>query len=107
MFTPGYGVDGYFLHNLQESGNAIIVGYNGNPSDDKKNEKFPHSISFTSDAIIQDDIVESQFFNEVKKSQINSIVDFIKEVEQEHDNYLEPDRIKIKFGQFIDGVCLI
>ena len=59
VFTPGYGVDGYFLHNLQESGNAIIVGYNGNPSDDKKNEKFPHSISFTSDAIIQDDIVDN------------------------------------------------
>ena len=59
VFTPGFGEDGYFLHNLQESGNAIIVGYNGNPSEDKKNEKFPHSISFTSDENIKDDIIDN------------------------------------------------
>ena len=52
--------------------------------------------------------MERKDYTDVLSSQqINSIVDFIKEVEQEHDNYLEPDRIKIKFGQFIDGVCLI
>ena len=52
--------------------------------------------------------MERKDYTDVLSSQqINFIVDFIKEVEQEHDNYLEPDRIKIKFGQFIDGVCLI
>lgn len=52
--------------------------------------------------------MEIKDYTEVLNSQqIDTIVDTIKEVEQEYDNYLDSDRIEIKFGQFIDGVCLI
>ena len=52
--------------------------------------------------------MEIKDFTEVLSSQqIEYIVDTIKEIEQEYDEYLESDRIEIKFGQFIDGVCLI
>ena len=45
VFTDGfsYSATSTFIKNLQESGNAIIVGYNGNPSEKKKNEKFDSS----------------------------------------------------------------
>ena len=47
VFTDGFAVYGnsLFIKNLQESGNAIIVGYNGNPSEKKKNDKFDASQS--------------------------------------------------------------
>ncbi len=42
VFTDGYSYSGtsVLIKNLQETGNAIIVGFNGIPSEDKKNEKF-------------------------------------------------------------------
>ena len=45
VFTDSfsYSATSIFIKNLQESGNAIIVGYNGNPSEKKKNEKFDSS----------------------------------------------------------------
>ena len=47
VFTDGfsYSATSVLIKNLQESGNAIIVGYNGNPSEKKKNEKFDSSQS--------------------------------------------------------------
>ena len=45
VFTDGfsYSATSMLIKNLQESGNAIIVGYNGNPSEKKKNDKFDAS----------------------------------------------------------------
>ncbi len=45
VFTDGlsYSATSLFIKNLQESGNAIIVGYNGNPSVIKKHDKFDSS----------------------------------------------------------------
>ena len=47
VFTDGfsYSATSMLIKNLQESGNAIIVGYNGNPSKKKKNDKFDASQS--------------------------------------------------------------
>ena len=47
VFTDGfsYSATSVLIKNLQESGNAIIVGYNGNPSEKKKNDKFDASQS--------------------------------------------------------------
>jgi len=44
IFTNGYlsGISSLFIRDIQEFGNAIIVGYNGNPS---KKEKFDASFS--------------------------------------------------------------
>ena len=45
VFTDGlsFSATSLFIKNLQESGNAIIVGYNGNPSVTKKHDKFDSS----------------------------------------------------------------
>lgn len=52
--------------------------------------------------------MEIKDYTEVLNSQqIDTIVDLIKEVEQDYYGLWEPDRIEIKFGQFIDGICLI
>ena len=47
IFTDGFSFSttSDFIKDLQESGNAIIVGYNGIPSNDKKKEKFNGSQS--------------------------------------------------------------
>ncbi len=47
VFTDGYAFSAtsLFIKNLQESGNAIIVGYNGNPSEKRKHDKFDSSQS--------------------------------------------------------------
>ena len=50
VFTDGYSfsVTSSFIKDLQETGNAIIVGYNGIPSERRKKEKFNGSQSPTS-----------------------------------------------------------
>jgi hypothetical protein len=47
IFTDGYSFSttSFFIKDLQESGNAIIVGYNGIPSNEKKRIKFNGSQS--------------------------------------------------------------
>ena len=47
VFTDSfsYSTTSFFIKNLHETGNAIIVGYNGNPSEEKKNDKFDSSQS--------------------------------------------------------------
>ncbi len=47
VFTDSfsYSATSLFIKNLQESGNAIIVGYNGNPSEKRKHDKFDSSQS--------------------------------------------------------------
>ena len=49
VFTDGYSfsVTSSFIKDLQETGNAIIVGYNGIPSEKRKKEKFNASQSPT------------------------------------------------------------
>ena len=47
VFTDGYSFSttSFFIKDLQESGNAIIVGYNGIPSKEREKEKFNGSQS--------------------------------------------------------------
>ena len=47
IFTDAFsnGITSFFIKDLQETGNAIIIGYNGNPSENKKKEKFDSSQS--------------------------------------------------------------
>ncbi len=47
IFTDGllFSSGSLFMNNIQESGNAIIIGYNGNPSNKKKDIKFEASQS--------------------------------------------------------------
>jgi len=47
VFTDGFSFSttSFFIKDLQESGNAIIVGYNGIPSEERKKEKFNGSQS--------------------------------------------------------------
>ena len=47
IFTDGYSYSAtsFFIKDIQESGNGIIVGYNGIPTKEKKNEKFNASQS--------------------------------------------------------------
>ena len=54
IFTDGYSFSAtsYFIKDLQESGNAIIVGYNGIPSNEKKRIKFNGSQSPSSVVIL-------------------------------------------------------
>ena len=50
IFTDGYSFSAtsVFIKDIQEYGNAIVVGYNGNPSNKSKNDKFDSSQSPTS-----------------------------------------------------------
>ena len=65
IFTDAFsnGVTSFFIKDLQETGNAIIVGYNGNPSDNKKNDKFDSSQSPSEMKIIYDK--ESQIYLQI------------------------------------------
>ena len=47
VFTDGFSFSttSFFIKDLQESGNAIIVGYNGIPSEERKKDKFNGSQS--------------------------------------------------------------
>ena len=58
VFTDGYSFSAtsLFIKNLQETGNAIIVGYNGIPSKEKKNEKFDASQSPSSVKTFNNDL---------------------------------------------------
>ena len=64
IFTDGYSFSttSFFIKDLQESGNAIIVGYNGIPNDEKKTIKFngsqsPSSVVTLHQAFIKDETV--------------------------------------------------
>ena len=47
IFTDGfsYSATSYFIKDMQESGNAILIGYNGNPSEKRKKDLFDASQS--------------------------------------------------------------
>ena len=88
VFTDGYGYSGLFIHNLQESGNAIIVGYNGNPSENKRFEKFAASVSCTSKDKIEDNIV-----NNLKEYEID--INGLPFKEYFDDSYINPNTAPI------------
>ena len=86
IFTDGssYGPTSFFIKDLQESGNAIIVGYNGNPSNEKKNDKFDSSQSPSIPVIINDKILQE-----------NNIYLSISNYESFDDSYQDKNNIII------------
>ena len=62
VFTDGFSFSttSFFIKDLQESGNAIIVGYNGIPSEERKKDKFNGSQSPSS--VFE---LEKQFPNDI------------------------------------------
>ena len=72
IFTDGfsYSATSVFIKDLHESGNAIIVGYNGIPNEKRKNEKFNGSQSpsmvitnYSTNFLLDDDIEILKYFN--------------------------------------------
>ena len=55
IFTDSYSYSAtsFFIKDIQESGNGIIIGYNGNPSNKKKKDKFNSSQSPSSMDILE------------------------------------------------------
>ena len=66
VFTDGYAYSGtsVLIKNLQETGNAIIVGFNGIPSEEKKNEKFD---SCQAPSVILDSIDNDYIMNNLNE----------------------------------------
>ena len=83
VFTDcfSYSATSFFIKNLQETGNAIIVGYNGNPSEKKKNEKFDSSQSPSS-------VVAYNDSNIINLKKYNIIVNGITTLETFNDSYI-------------------
>ena len=72
IFTDGfsYSATSIFIKDLYESGNAIIVGYNGIPNEKRKKEKFNGSQSpsmvitnYSTNFLLDDDIEILKYFN--------------------------------------------
>lgn len=72
IFTDGfsYSATSVFIKDLHESGNAIIVGYNGIPNEKRKKEKFNSSHSpsmvitnYSTNFLLDDDIEILKYFN--------------------------------------------
>ena len=72
IFTDGfsYSATSLFIKDLHESGNAIIVGYNGIPNEKRKKEKFNGSQSpsmvitnYSTNFLLDDDIEILKYFN--------------------------------------------
>ena len=72
IFTDGfsYSATSVFIKDLHESGNAIIVGYNGIPNEKRKKEKFNGSQSpsmvitnYSTNFLLDDDIEILKYFN--------------------------------------------
>ena len=72
IFTDGfsYSATSVFIKDLYESGNAIIVGYNGIPNEKRKKEKFNGSQSpsmvitnYSTNFLLDDDIEILKYFN--------------------------------------------
>ena len=72
IFTDGfsYSATSLFIKDLYESGNAIIVGYNGIPNEKRKKEKFNGSQSpsmvitnYSTNFLLDDDIEILKYFN--------------------------------------------
>ena len=70
VFTDGfsYSATSLFIKDLQESGNAIIVGYNGIPNEERKKEKFNGSQSPTT--------VESLFQSFPKDKDVKTLLKY-------------------------------
>ncbi len=83
VFTDSFSFSttSFFIKNLQETGNAIIVGYNGNPSEEKKNDKFDSSQSPSS-------VVAYNDSNIINLKKYDIIVNGITTQETFNDSYI-------------------
>ena len=101
VFTDSfsYSATSIFIKNLQESGNAIIVGYNGNPSEKKKNEKFDSSQSPSPvNILLQNDK------NAIKLNKYGIKVDGITYGETFNDSYINKDKTPIPREYLINPI---
>ena len=100
VFTDGvsYSATSMLIKNLQESGNAIIVGYNGNPSDIKKHDKFDSSQSPTGVETFPNDT------NVLKLNEYGIVVNGISNVETFNDSYINKDKTPIPREYLINPI---
>jgi len=92
IYTDGYSFSSssIFIKDIQEYGNGIIVGYNGNPSNKNKNDKFDSSQSPT--AVIQIKNLNKKYYNNLRKYNINMNIPYY---EMFNDNYQNNNIIHI------------
>ena len=99
VFTDGISIGSAssLIKNLQEIGNAIIVGYNGIPSEEKKNDKFDASLSAS---IMTSDIGNNyiDFFNK------NNISITLTVGETFNDSFINKDKTPIPREYLINPI---
>jgi hypothetical protein len=101
VFTDGlsYSATSLFIKNLQESGNAIIVGYNGNPSNEHKNDKFDSSQGPSAiNLLLKNDT------NVINLSKYGIIVDGITFGETFNDSYVNKEKSPIPREYIINPI---
>jgi len=101
VFTDGlsFSATSILIKNLQESGNAIIVGYNGNPSIAKKDYKFDSSQSPTSlNDLLQNDI------NVINLQKYGIIVNGLSHIETFNDSYVNKEKTPIPREYIINPI---
>ena len=84
VFTDGFSFSttSFFIKDLQESGNAIIVGYNGIPTQKRRNEKFngsqsPSSVLDLSNSFSEDEnIINLNKYNITMRATFGSSYDY-------------------------------
>ena len=101
VFTDGYSYSAtsIFIKNLQESGNAIIVGYNGNPSNEHKNDKFDASQSPSSI-----NVLFSNDTNVINLSKYGILVNGITFGETFNDSYVNKNKTPIPREYIINPI---
>ena len=92
IFTDGYSfsTSSVFTKDIQEYGNGIIVGYNGNPSNKSKYDKFDSSQSPSGSITVNS--LNKNLSNNLKKYNIDMSVSFL---ELFNDNYQNNNIIHI------------
>ena len=101
VFTDGlsFSATSILIKNLQESGNAIIVGYNGNPSIAKKDYKFDSSQSPTSlNDLLQNDT------NVINLQKYGIIVNGLSHIETFNDSYVNKEKTPIPREYIINPI---
>ena len=99
IFTDGfsYSATSYFIKDIQESGNAILIGYNGNPSEKKKKDKFDASQSPSASM----SEINSIFVSNLKKYGIEIEITI---GESFNDNFQNENNIKIPREYIINPI---
>ena len=101
VFTDDYSYNAtsLFIKNLQESGNAIIVGYNGNPSVIKKHDKFD-----SSQAPSAVNVLFKNDTNVINLSKYGIIVNGITFGETFNDSYINKEKTPIPREYIINPI---